>query len=232
MTDLERESVKAQEITDLLKRGSYIRVVNYHNTRKQNAEEFRKEIRAFRRYYQPVRISDLDEWFRTGKWPYEKPGLIPAVYEGWRTGYDVMAKILEEEGFIGWFYIPAFFPDVPVEEQIPFCKPHGLRLFSAEDYDDPRCAMTWEEVREIAKDHEILCHTATHACLDESLDPEILRREIVESKRHLEEKIGREVPVFCWRGGDEYRKSEFAHPYLKEAGYRYLVSNLKIEKIA
>ena len=232
MTIDREELLKAREISGLVGRGSFLRVVNYHNTRRADEEQLRKEVRAFRRHYHSVSIEDLDEWCATGRWPYDRPGLIPAVFEGWRTGYDVMARILNEEGFRGWFYIPAFFPDVPVEEQIPFCKTHGLRLFAADDYDDPRCAMTWEEIKEISKDHEILCHTATHACLDENMDPETIRREIIDSKRHLEEKIGREVAVFCWRGGDEYRRSEFAHEYLKEAGYRYLVSNLKIEKIA
>ena len=59
-----------------------------------------------------------------------------------------------------------------------------------------------------------------------------IRREIVDSRRRLEEMTGAEVTVFCWRGGDDYRRSAFSHSYLKEAGYRYLVSNLKIEKIA
>ena len=228
----EQDWQKAQEIAGLVERGTFLRVVNYHATLHADEERFRQEIRAFRECYHPVSVKDLDAWCETGKWPYDKPGLIPAVFEGWRNGYDVMAKVLNEEGFTGWFYLPAFFPDIPVEEQVAYCKPHGLRLFGQEEYDDPRCAMTWDEIREIAKNHVIACHTGNHARLDESLDPEILKKEIVDSRRRLEEMTGAEVTVFCWRGGDEYRRSVFAHSYLKEAGYRYLVSNLKIEKIA
>ena len=56
-------------------------------------------------------------------------------------------------------------------------------------------------------------------------------REIVVAKRRLEEKIGRPVDVFCWLYGEEYAFNVNAQKYLKEAGYRYVVSNLKLEKI-
>lgn len=214
-----------------LERGSYLRVVNYHNTRLQDIEQFRKEVASFSKSYVGVTIEDLNSFFSTGVWPYEKPGLIPAVFEGWRTGYDVYAKVLKEYNFRGWYYIPAYFMDIPVEEQIPYCKPHHLRLMAQEDYDDPRCAMTWDELREIAKDHEICCHTGTHATIDSTTDEETIRYEVIDSKKHLEEQLHTKVSVFCWCGGDEYQKCEFAHSAIEEAGYQYVVSNTKIEKV-
>ena len=39
------------------------------------------------------------------------------------------------------------------------------------------------------------------------------------------------MSVFCWRSGEEYRKMGYTHKYFEEAGYRYVVSNLKLEKI-
>ena len=222
---------RALEAMRLLINGSFLRVVNYHNTRAMHADRFEQEIAFFSRHFASVTPDDLDRFFDTRVWPYEKPGLIPAVYEGWRTHHDVFAPILEKYGFRGWFYIPAFFPEVPVEEQIPYCKPHSLRLFAQDDYADPRCCMNWEEIRALAKHHEICCHTGSHCKVTDRMTPEKIRWEIVESKRHLEEKIGREVPVFCWCGGDDYQGSRFFHAYLQEAGYRFLVSNLKVERI-
>lgn len=220
------------EMARYLINGSYIRVVNYHNTRRMHADRFEEEVRQFAENYVPVTMEDLDRFFETREWPYEKPGLIPAVYEGWRTHYDVYAKILDKYNFRGWFYIPAFMPDIPVEEQIPYSTAeHHLRMFAAEDYEDPRCIMTWDEIRDLAKKHEICCHTGTHAYCTEAMTEEALAHEIIDSKRHMEEEIGREVSVFCWCGGDEYNKAQYAHAALKEAGYRYLVSNLKLEKI-
>jgi peptidoglycan/xylan/chitin deacetylase (PgdA/CDA1 family) len=229
--DVLKNNPYLMETEHLVRSKSWIRVVNYHNTKIRDKDRFEQEVRIFSENYSPVSFTDLDTFFNTKKWPHEKPGLIPAVFEGWRTGHDVFLDILNKYGFKGWYYIPAFFPDVPIQEQIPFCKPHGLRLFAAEDYDDPRCCMTWDEIREVAKTNEICCHTGTHAELDENMSDDTLRREIVDSKKKLEDEIGREVPVFCWRGGQDYKHSEFAHKYFEEAGYRYIVSNLKIERI-
>lgn len=225
------EDKRTLEMFRYLVNRSYIRVVNYHNTRQMHADRFEKEIAFFRKNFVSVTMDMLDEFFETRRWPADKPGLIPAVYEGWRTHTDVYAKILDEYGFRGWFYIPAFFPDVPVEEQIPFCKPHGLRLFAQDDYDDPRCCMTWDEIRELSKNHEICCHTGNHVDIPPEMAPEKIRHEVVDSKKRLEEQIQKEVSVFCWRSGEEYRKMGYTHKYFEVAGYRYVVSNLKLEKI-
>lgn len=219
------------EMFRYLVNGSYIRVVNYHNTRQMHADRFRAEVEAFSKNFVPVTMQMLDEYFATRVWPADKPGLIPAVYEGWRTHVDVYAKILDEFNFRGWFFIPAFFPDVPVEEQIPFCKPHGLRLFAQDDYSDPRCCMNWDEIRSLSRNHEICCHTGTHARISPEMSDAELRYEIIESKKHMEEQIQKEVAVFCWRAGEEYAKVDYTHPYFTEAGYRYVISNLKMEKI-
>lgn len=219
------------ELFGTLVNGPWLRVVNYHNTKRADAPRFEREVAAFQKHFVPVTMELLDEFFATRRWPAAKPGLIPAVFEGWRTNYDVYAKILDKYGFRGWFYIPAFFPDVPVEEQVDYCPPHGLRLRAREDYDDPRCCMTWDEIRDLSARHEICCHTGSHSPVTPDMTPEEIRREVVDSKRHMEEEIQKEVSVFCWRGGEEYRRARFAHPYFEEAGYRYVVSNLKLEKI-
>lgn len=219
------------EAVRLLINGSWIRVVNYHNTRAADARKFEKEMAFFARNFVPVTTDDLDRFFDTREWPYDRPGLIPAVFEGWRTHFDVFAPILEKYGFRGWFYIPAFFPDVPVENQIPYCKPHSLRLFAQADYSDPRCCMNWNEIRALAEKHEICCHTGSHCSVTDEMSEEQIRREIEESKRHLEEKTGKEVSVFCWCGGDDWQGSEHFHKFLTGAGYRFLVSNLKLERI-
>ena len=59
---------------------SYIRVVNYHNTNPVNAERFEAEIKYYSEHFVPVTLKDLDRFFETRKWPYEKPGLIPGIF--------------------------------------------------------------------------------------------------------------------------------------------------------
>ena len=219
------------EMFRYLVNNAYIRVVNYHNTDPQEMEQFDCEIAMFAKTFASVTVADIDKFFETGLWHKDKPGLIPAVFEGFRNQVDVMLPILEKYGFTAWFYIPSFFMDVPVEEQRQFAKDHHLRIVRSEVYPDGRFAMTWDEVRQVSKNHEICCHTGSHFEITKETSDEDMHREIVLSKRRIEEEIGRNVDVFCCLYGEEYSCNKQAHKHLKEAGYKYVVSNLKIEKI-
>lgn len=219
------------EMFGYLVNNAYIRVVNYHNTKACDMERFEAEIKYFSEHFSPVSMADIDAFFKMRVWPKEKPGLIPAIFEGWRSNYDVMAKVLDKYGFTGWFYVPSFFMDVPVEDQAAFVPSHGLRLTAQADYPDGRYAMNWDEMRDIAQRHEICCHTGSHVFLEKDSSEEDLFREIVQAKRHLEAKINKPCDVFCWLYGEEYRHNPRAQKYLQEAGYKYVVSNLKLEKI-
>lgn len=210
---------------------AFIRVVNYHHTHPVDAEKFEREIAAFAKHFASVSIADMDRFFETGKWDKEKPGLIPAVFEGFRDHYDVMLPILEKYGFRAWFYIPAFFMDVPVKEQEEYANLNDLTIYDSELYPDGRVALNWDELREIAKHHEICCHTGNHFQIGRETPDFDMFREIVVSKRYLEEKLGKTVDVFCWLYGEEYSYNTKAQKYLRQAGYRYVVSNLKMEKI-
>ncbi len=225
------EDKRTLEMFRYLVNGSYLRVVNYHNTDPVDAPRFEREIAAFAKYFSPVTMADVDDFFATRVWKKDKPGLIPAVFEGFRNQHDVMLPILEKYGFRAWYYIPSFFMDVPVAQQKRFTEHYDLTVYRPEVYPDGRYAMNWDEVRRIAQHHEICCHTGNHYQIHRDTEDFDMFREIVVSKRVLEEKIGRPVDVFCWLYGEEYNYNTRAHKYLKEAGYRYVVSNLKMEKI-
>lgn len=209
----------------------FIRVVNYHNTNATSAERFGQEIKYFSENFVPVSVADLDTFFETGKWPYAKPGIIPAIFEGYRNHYDVMAPILDRYNMTGWFYIPGFFPEVPAQDQIAFCHEHRLRIRGEEQYPDGRIALNWEEIKTLSVKHEICCHTGSHFEIDKETSDEDMHREIVKSKQLLERHIQKPVDVFCWLAGEEYSYNIRAHKHLEEAGYKYVVSNLKIERI-
>ncbi len=219
------------EMLRFLTNNAYIRVVNYHNTDALNKDRFETEIKYFSENFHSVSLEDLDRFFETKEWPYDKPGLIPAIFEGYRSHYDTYAPILDRYEFTGWFYIPGFFMDVEEEKQIEFCKQQRLRISTVHGYDDGRIAMNEDEIKKLSEKHVICCHTGTHYEVNENTSDEELKFEIIESKKRIEKATGKSCDVFCWLSGEEYDHCKWAHSYLKEAGYKYIVSNLKIEKI-
>lgn len=73
--------------------------------------------------------------------------------------------------------------------------------------DSGRPYLSWDELKELARvpDCEIGAHGLTHARLD-SLDDAALGRELSESRRRLEDAIGRAVIVMTWPHGAADRR--------------------------
>lgn len=210
---------------------AYIRIVNYHNTLPSDRERIAAELESFGRHFSPVTVADMDEFFATRRWPKEKPGLIPAIYEGYRNQYDVITPLLDRYKMTGWYFIPSFFIDVPPGEQLAYGQKNELPVAQPGMYRDGRVAMSWGEIAEVAKRHEICCHTGSHYQISLDASDEEMHREIVGAKLRLEEQTNRSVSVFSWLWGEEYNYNIRAHKFFEEAGYKYVVSNLKMEKI-
>ena len=73
-----------------------VRAVNFHSTPRGRAAEYRAQLATLSRDFAPVTEDDLDRYLATGHWDKPKPGIIVAIYEGYRNGYDVMRPLLEE----------------------------------------------------------------------------------------------------------------------------------------
>jgi peptidoglycan/xylan/chitin deacetylase (PgdA/CDA1 family) len=234
-TEIMTRFLQDQRVSDVyagLLRGSFIRTVNYHSTASINRARFEKQLQFFSQQFTSVTVADIDQFLDSGRWHKPRSGLILAFFEGFRNHYDVIYPLLEKYGLTGWFHIPAFFPDVPIPDQRRFADAHQLHITHAEEYPDGRFAMNWEEIREISQKHVICCHSGTHFRIQLDTSDEDMRREIVEARHHLQAMTGKECAVFCWLYGEEYSYNPRAAVYIQEAGYRYVIGNLKIERVA
>lgn len=211
--------------------GGAVRVVNFHATPSYRAEEYRRQIALYARYFTPMNEGDLDEVF-AGAWSKPKPGLIPVLFEGFRDNLDVVLPMLEDQGFTAWFFMPSAFPGVPPDDQRSYAKAHVLHLPKREEYAGERVALTWAEARGIAeRGHVFACHSRTHNELRPETPLSVLEDEIVAGKAEMEEGLEREVKTFCWLRGAEMGINADADRLLREAGFRYLFSNFKIQKL-
>ncbi|WP_223588249.1 polysaccharide deacetylase family protein [Neobacillus bataviensis] len=218
------------KVNPSLLNGSYIRTINFHNTPNCRIEEYDRMLAFYREHFEPVSKEDLDEFFEAKRWNKKKPGLIINFYNGYRNNFDIMYPILEKYGFVGWFFLATEFLSVPSNQQKEYAAAHTL-LLGENEYDDSRFALSWEEVRELSKRHVIASHTKTHSELTEFSTDKDMIREIIDSKIEIEEQIQSEISAFAWLGGKEFSGNPSASKYLRQAGYQYLFSNLKIEKI-
>jgi peptidoglycan/xylan/chitin deacetylase (PgdA/CDA1 family) len=80
--------------------------------------------------------------------------------------------------------------------------------------------MSWSELQQLAREHEIGSHTMSHALLPGCSDSQ-LEEEVAGSRRVLEERLGAPVLTFCYPNGDHDRRSVAA---VRRAGYRAAVT--------
>lgn len=172
-----------------------IRIINYHRTPVEEMETFQKQIKYFKKNYQNIDYK-IFEKFKNNEIVLDKPGLIITFDDGLKNNYDNALKILEDNGFTGYFFV-------------------STALLDTEDF------MSKEDVVDIvSRGHVIGCHTNTHHRMDENDTFEVLNYEIVEAKTTLEDIIKSSVDIFCWCGGEENTYTRKAYDIIKKK-YKY-----------
>lgn len=211
--------------------GAFLRVVNWHNTPERGRARLRAELVAYLRDHRPVVPDDLDRLFETGRWGHDRPGVLVAFYDGYRNGATVAAPVCDELGITAWFLPPTAFLDTPGEEQHAYADSHDITLV-AEERDQPRVAMTWDELADLSRRHVVGAHTANHVVLDEVLTPADVEREVLEPVRRITEVTGRTPPAQVFRYGRPHDAASPAWRAAAEAGVRYALSNTAVERMA
>jgi peptidoglycan/xylan/chitin deacetylase (PgdA/CDA1 family) len=214
-----------------LKSKPWLRCVNFHHTPPYRAAELERLFAGLARMFAPVTADDLDALLTTGEWHKDKPGLIPAFFNGYRDNYDVAYRLLERYNMVGCFFVVTGFGALKPEEQLDFAQ-HPRFHPSRDPYPDQRLGLDWDEIREMSKRHVICSHTASHSiALDETTPPAVLTREIIGSSRAIAAEVGYTPPAFCWLYGEPYENCSATHTYLRAANYRFIFGSRRIEKL-
>ena len=122
--------------------------------------------------------------------------------DGYLDNYTCALPVLQEHGFSATVFLPTDYVG---------------RSNDWETHGPPAQHLGWEHVREMSRAGiEFGSHTASH--LDpRSADVDTIRRELVDSKRRIEDEIGLEVVSFAYPYG--FFRPEMPQ-LLAEAGYR------------
>lgn len=209
--------------------GRHARAINYHDVPAAETLLFRAQIEWFAKHFRDVGPEQLAA-ILAGHFESDRPGILISFDDGLRSAAEVVAPVLEEFGFTGWFMVPPKFVDTPVDRQAEFALENSIDY--RDRHQDGRVAMTWHQVRKLSQRHVITCHGMTHRRLSAQLTPAELDYEIRASKNLLEDRLGRPIDAFTWIGGEEASYSAEAARTIRESGYRYafMTNNLPINK--
>jgi peptidoglycan/xylan/chitin deacetylase (PgdA/CDA1 family) len=229
MRDLATFREETMTVEPLLAASPLVRAINFHNTPKFRVAQYEQQLKQYKQAFAPVNESDLDRYLKTGHWHKAKPGLIVALYNGYRDNYDVFLPLLERYGFIGWFFVATTFVGTPAAEQPAFIARRKLAIVS-DEYSDGRFALSWGELKELDRNHVIASHTRNHSQIL-TVNPTDLEGEIVGSQRDFESHLGHRVSAFASLSGTPYGENPVADRLIKAAGYQFVFSNFKIQRL-
>lgn len=205
-------------------KGGYIRAVNYHSTPHVHAKGFERQLEYYRNMYSPVSEKDLAQLLSTGRWHKSKPGLVIGFDDGLRDNYEVALPLLEQYGFIGWFFVPLQFCQTPPARQLEYAERH--RIAGSSNGAAGRIAMSAEEIEIVAKSHVVGSHTTTHCRFWRDVSNSQMRSEIQDSKLELEAIVGRQITSFAWVGGETGTYQKRAMKLIVEAGYWFCFNTM------
>ncbi len=208
---------------------THARVINYHDMSSNMIDNFETQLKYYHSHFVNIGRAELDDLL-IGKWKSDRPGIIITFDDGFRSHAEYAAPLLEKYGFTGWFFLPTQFVDTPVKQQWDFAAEHDIIPYGS-DFENDRIAISWEQVSALeSQGHIIGCHTWNHQRLGAELSEKKLIKEIVKSKAFLEAKVGHEVDIFCWVGGEENAYSRDAATLIRKAGYHlsFMTNHLPI----
>jgi peptidoglycan/xylan/chitin deacetylase (PgdA/CDA1 family) len=207
--------------------GAPLRVVNFHATPARRAAEYDRQLGELAERFSPCGEAELLRFLDTGAWP-GRPGVVLALYNGYRDNWDVMRPLLDRHGLVGWFFAVSGWTSCEPEGQETFARRHGIGLIEGE-YPDGRHALSWDELRALDHaGHVVASHTRTHSRVT---DVGRLREEIVGSQEDFAQRLGHPVRALAWLGGAPLGERPEADGLVREAGYGLLFSNLKVQRL-
>jgi peptidoglycan/xylan/chitin deacetylase (PgdA/CDA1 family) len=172
------------------------RIVNCHSVPERYGPAFGDLIQLLSRSWAFAAPADLPGILQRR---FERPTLLFCFDDGLANTVRVAAPILEAAGAHAIFAIPAAWPDVPAQARGDWFRqrvyPVPTELHGSDGALTP---VLWEELRDaISRGHEVWSHGTDHVRLTADLSEAELEREIVDSKRILESKLGSPVRGYC-----------------------------------
>ncbi len=220
---------RAAALEQLVATHPLIRAVNFHNASRARADQYNRQLAHYRQFFSSVNEEELDNYLTTGVWQKPKPGLIVSIYEGYRNGYDVLLPLVEQNGFIGWFFVITGFVNAALKDQLAFAQSHDIDMLTRE-YPDGRYALTWEELRKVDRKHVIASHTRSHVQLS-LLDSPTMEEEVVGAQAEFKKQLGHPVRAFASLTGPAYGEHAPTDRLIDAAGYDFVFSNFRIQRI-
>tara|TARA_B100000787_G_C16164461_1_gene283106 strand:- start:289 stop:1161 length:873 start_codon:yes stop_codon:yes gene_type:complete len=212
---------------NILLRKDCIYVVNYHATYPKYEENFIKQLKFYKKYFEIINENFLiNGWKSLTK--NSKPRILITFDDGHITNFNLAGRILDKFGVKASFFIPINAisrktEKTIVEENKILLDQYNILSDIKEDSKNSlsRLTMTWENIIDLDnRGHFIGSHGSNHVRLSSDLSDDQLDYEISKSKETIEERLNKKINSFCWIVGDKKSYTKKASEIIKKNNYK------------
>lgn len=133
--------------------------------------------------------------------------------DGYLDNFAVAAPVLRERNIPATFFISSGY--IGTMRKFPWDVPKSVS----------HPIMTWDQVRQLAAEgFEIGAHSVNHVNLG-ACSPDVIRKEVTDSKRHIEDQLGATILGFAYPFGWKQSMNETTALIVRESGFAYCCSN-------
>ncbi|MFN5459676.1 MAG: polysaccharide deacetylase family protein [Bacteroidota bacterium] len=170
-------------------------VLNYHGTPKKFLKKFEDQIIFLKDHFELIKAKEFYD-IVSGRIIKPGPKILFTFDDGLKNNLNAV-QILEKHGISGFFFIVPSFINSNNQKKFYI---ENIRQEINENIDSEEedfTPLSWKDIIEISKFHEIGSHTSTHTISKETKDPFFIQNEIIGSKNEIETRIGKKITSFC-----------------------------------
>tara|TARA_B100001059_G_C17735129_1_gene528434 strand:+ start:137 stop:1006 length:870 start_codon:yes stop_codon:yes gene_type:complete len=179
-----------------------IRVLVYHHIKKDNFHKFENQIYMLRKNWNFITPNEFESHI-SGKKKLFGKNLLITFDDGFKSNFVVAKNILNKHNIKAIFFVPSDFIQIESKNLAKnFAKKNILDEIDNDDIENID-NLSLKNLEELIKEgHLIGCHTKTHLHLGSTSNEELLKEEIIESLKKLEELLKIKITHFAFTYGD------------------------------
>ncbi|MBX3330263.1 MAG: polysaccharide deacetylase family protein [Nitrospira sp.] len=199
----------------------YATVLTFHRVNDKEDKDglsvhprlFEELLDVLAREYRIVPLARVLEMMTTKSKPIPARTMSITFDDGYLDNFAVAAPILRQRNIPATFFVSSGY--VGTMRKFPWDVSKSVS----------HPLMTWDQVRQLAAEgFEIGAHSVNHLNLG-VCSPDVAEKEIIGSKRHIEDQLGAAISGFAYPFGWKQSMNEVASLIVREAGFAYCCSN-------
>lgn len=171
-------------------------VLNYHGTPKKFIASFEKQLLFLKQHFNIIRPDQLPAYYSPA-WESEKCSLLITFDDGLKNNLYA-TEILDRHNIKAFFFLVPCFIDADDQKSYYLENIRPVINYNIDNEPEDFTALSWQDAAGLVqKGHATGSHTLSHTLFAAATSKENSQKEILNSKKSIEERLGIIINSFC-----------------------------------